>query len=49
MDPAGLNGKFRNPIFFVATGCNPSDTWRVEVKIAYEYIPTTTFRIWGSD
>jgi hypothetical protein len=24
------------------------DTFRLEVKTTYEYIPTTTFKIWGS-
>jgi len=44
-----LNNKFRNPIFFVASGCSLTDTWRVEVKITLEYIPSTTFRMWGND
>jgi len=39
----------RNPIHFVATGLAATDTFRVEVKITYEFVPSTTFRIWAND
>jgi len=39
----------RNAIYFVATGLAATDTFRVEVKVTYEFVPTTNFRIWTSD
>lgn len=36
----------RNSIHFVALGLASSDTFRVEVKITYEFIPSTTFKMW---
>jgi hypothetical protein len=36
-------------MYFIATGLNVNDTFRVEVKITYEFVPTTNFRIWADD
>jgi hypothetical protein len=44
-----FSNHLRNPIFFVATGLAATDTFRVEVKVTYEYVPSTSFRIWASD
>lgn len=48
-DPDTLSNHLRNMIYFVAIGLSSTDTFRFEVKVTYEYIPTTTFRIWGTD
>jgi len=36
-------------IYFVATGLATTDQFRVEVKISYEFVPSTSFRIWADD
>lgn len=36
-------------IYFVAIGLAATDSFRFEVKVCYEYVPTTSFRVWGSD
>jgi len=48
-DASVFTNHMRNAIYFVATGLNANDTFRVEVKITYEYVPTTTFRVWADD
>ncbi len=37
----------RNGIYVLATNLAATDSYRLEVKLSYEYIPTTTFRQWG--
>jgi len=44
-----MSTHLRNTIYFVASGLASTDGFRVEVKIAYEFVPTTTFRIWADD
>lgn len=36
----------RNAIYLRIDGTNPSDFYRIEVKVTYEYIPTFTFKQW---
>jgi hypothetical protein len=40
--------RMRNMIYILAVGLAPTDTFRLEVKITYEYIPTTSFKLWSS-
>jgi len=46
-DMETFTNHFRNPIHFLATGLALTDSFRVEVKVTYEYIPTTIFRMWA--
>lgn len=48
-DMETFTNHMRNMIYIVATGLAATDTFRVEVKICYEFVPTTDFRIWSSD
>lgn len=44
-----ISTHLRNTIYFVASGLASQDGFRVEVKICYEFVPTTAFRIWTED
>jgi hypothetical protein len=48
-DMETFTNHLRNSIYFVATGLASTDSFRVEVKISYEFVPTTLFRIWADD
>jgi len=39
-----LVNHLRNGIYILATNLASTDSYRLEVKLSYEYIPTTTFR-----
>jgi len=41
-----MTNHFRNPIFILVTDTAVGEKFRLEVKITYEYIPTTAFRPW---
>jgi len=48
MDPDALTSHFRNAMYILVQGAASTDTFRLEVKLTYEYIPTTAFRQWVS-
>jgi len=37
----------RNGIYILVNNTNSIDTFRLEVKISYEYVPTTSFKAWA--
>jgi len=39
-----LVNHLRNGIYILATNLASVDSFRLELKLSYEYIPTTTFR-----
>lgn len=39
----------RNAIYIVGNNLASTDTFRLEVKVSYEFVPTTEFRIWSED
>jgi len=39
-----FSNHFRNAIYILATGLAEKDSFRLEIKICYEFVPTTTFR-----
>jgi hypothetical protein len=34
-------------IYVVMNGLSSTDTFRVEVKITYEFVPAATFKVWA--
>lgn len=42
-----LVNHLRNAIYILVTNLASTDSFRLEVKLSYEYIPTTSFRQWG--
>lgn len=46
MDPDVLSTHCRNAIYILATGLNSTDSFRLEVKLTVEYIPTSNLKPW---
>lgn len=34
-------------IYVVMSGLASTDTFRIEVKVTYEFVPSTTFKTWA--
>jgi hypothetical protein len=39
-----LSNHLRNGMYILATGLASTDTFRLEVKITYEFVPTMTYK-----
>lgn len=48
-DLAALSAHLRNQIYILGTGLNQNDSFRLEVKVTFEYIPTLTYKPWATD
>lgn len=38
----------RNAIYIIASGLQSTDAFRLELKVTYEYVPTTAFKLWAN-